>query len=350
MLVAGGYNFSSSALNSAELYDVGLGFSSASQATISTATSPLTLGTALTLSGTQFTGYENESASGGATSDSASNIPVVQVTSQVNEQQVFLNSDPASPWSATGYKSLALAGLPQGYASVRMFVNGIPSGAAIILLANATPTANAQSVNVGFNTATVITLTGSDPNSPPQTPLTFALGATPSSGALSGFNASTGAVTYTPTAGFYGTDSLTFTVTNTASKNSSAATVSIVVAAGTPTATPQTVNVAFGTATAIMLSGSDPNSPPQTPLTFALGATPSSGALSGFNASTGAVTYTPTAGFYGTADSFTFTVTNTASKTGSAATVSIVVVAAGTPTANPQTVNVAFNFQPRRSH
>ena len=75
----------------------------------------------------------------------------------------------------------------------------------------APPTANNQSVNVLHNTGKAITLTGSDPNTPTQT-LTFAIVANPTNGSLSGFNASTGAVTYTPNANYAGSDSFTFKV------------------------------------------------------------------------------------------------------------------------------------------
>ena len=77
-------------------------------------------------------------------------------------------------------------------------------------------------------------MTGSDPNVPTQA-LTFAIGATPGHGVLSGFNASTGAVTYTPSAGYAGSDSFMFTVTNTAGLPSTAATVSLSVSAGAAT-------------------------------------------------------------------------------------------------------------------
>jgi len=76
--------------------------------------------------------------------------------------------------------------------------------------------------------------------------------------------------------------------------------------ATTPTATPQTVNVVFGTATPVTLTGVDTNSPVQ-PLTFNVATSPQHGTLSG---TTPNLTYTPTIGYQGS-DSFTFTCTNT---------------------------------------
>ncbi len=74
--------------------------------------------------------------------------------------------------------------------------------------------------------AVSFTLTASDPDLP-ALPLTFAAG-NPSHGILSGLNASTGAVTYTPTTGYTGLDSFTFTVGN-GTNTSVTATVSITV-------------------------------------------------------------------------------------------------------------------------
>jgi microcystin-dependent protein len=223
-----------------------------------------------------------------------------------------------------------------GHDFVTLSVSQIPSHTHEILFV---PTANDQSVSVDHNTAIAITLTGSDSNNPVQA-LTFAIGASPSFGTLSGFNASTGSVTYTPLNGYAGSDSFTFTVTNTSSLVSTAATVSLTVAAAAPTAAAQSVNVSHNAPQSITLTGSDPNIPTQA-LTFAIASSPSKGTLSGFNASTGAVTYTPSAGYAG-ADSFTFTVTNTSGLTSTSAIVSLT-VAAAVPTANDQSVNVGHD-------
>ena len=62
------------------------------------------------------------------------------------------------------------------------------------------------------------TLTGSDTDSQP---LTYAIGSIPTHGSLTSFNASTGVFTYTPTTGYYGADSFTFTVCHLLSKRKS---------------------------------------------------------------------------------------------------------------------------------
>ena len=86
---------------------------------------------------------------------------------------------------------------------------------------NDAPTANGQSVSTTQNVQRSITMTGSDPEG---TALTFSPGA-PSHGTLSGTGATR---TYTPTAGYTGPDSFTFTA-NDGGLTSPPATVSITV-------------------------------------------------------------------------------------------------------------------------
>ena len=89
---------------------------------------------------------------------------------------------------------------------------------------NSTPVATAQSVTTAEHTAKVITLAGTDADGDG---LTYAMVTNPVHGTLSGTGANR---TYTPAAGYTGTDSFTFTVTD-GSATSSAATVSITVTA-----------------------------------------------------------------------------------------------------------------------
>ena len=105
----------------------------------------------------------------------------------------------------------------------------------------------------------------------------------------------------------------------------------------TPTATPQTVAVAFGTATPVTLAGVDTNTP-VSPLTFSVATAPAHGTLSGTAPN---VTYTPAIGYHG-ADTFTFTCTNGYNITSAPATVSLN-VATGVPVADSQLVSVPTN-------
>jgi hypothetical protein len=206
--------------------------------------------------------------------------------------------------------------------------NGTATSAAATVSINVgSPTANAQSVTTAENTPAAITLTGSDPNTPPLS-LTFTVTISPAHGALSGTAPN---LTYTPDAGYVGADSLEFTASN-GSATSAPAIVSITVA-GAPTANAQSVTTAENTAAAITLTGSDPNTPPL-PLTFTVTVSPAHGTLSGTAPD---LTYTPASGYFG-ADSFQFTASN-GTLTSPAATVSINVVR--TPTANAQSVTTA---------
>ena len=201
---------------------------------------------------------------------------------------------------------------------------------------NDAPTATAQSVSTAEDTALPITLAGTDPE---NDTLTFAIGTGPGNGTLSGVAPN---VTYTPDADYNGPDSFTFTV-NDGELTSSAATVSITVNAGNdaPTATAQSVSTAEDTALPITLAGTDPESDP---LTFAIGAGPANGTLSGTAPN---LTYTPNTDYNGP-DSLTFTVDD-GEFTSAEATVSITVNAENdAPTATAQLVStdedVAINI------
>jgi hypothetical protein len=125
---------------------------------------------------------------------------------------------------------------------------------------NTAPTATDQTVQVAHNTATAITLTGTDPES---SPLAFAATSSPAHGTLSGTAPS---LTYTPTAGYAGPDSFTFTASD--GLLSDTGTISIVVGAAPATApgapTLAGVSVAEGEAT---VSWTPPTSTGGSPIT-----------------------------------------------------------------------------------
>ena len=126
-----------------------------------------------------------------------------------------------------------------------------------------------------------------------------------------------------PNAGYHGGDSFRFTISN-GDHQSMAATVNLSVAVGTPTANAQAVSTTQDTPLGLTLTASDDDSPAPV-LTYAIvaGQGPAHGTITGFNTSTGALTYTPAAGFSG-GDSFQFTVSNGVNA--STAAVSITVV------------------------
>jgi hypothetical protein len=126
VLVAAGYN--TAYLNSAELFDPGLGFSGTWQPQMSAAS--LDAGGRLVLTGTGFRGISSASGGNGS-QDSPTNHPVVQLRRLDNEQTLFLLADPTTPVSATAFTSVPVPSFP-GHVMVTLFANGIPSPALLL--------------------------------------------------------------------------------------------------------------------------------------------------------------------------------------------------------------------------
>ena len=76
-------------------------------------------------------------ASGGATNNSATNIPVFQVQRLDNDQTRFIANDETVNLSDAGFtgSASAFAGFPAGPVRVRVWVNGVPSAAQYSTLA-----------------------------------------------------------------------------------------------------------------------------------------------------------------------------------------------------------------------
>jgi VCBS repeat-containing protein len=179
---------------------------------------------------------------------------------------------------------------------------------------NTTPIANAQNAGAPEDTATAITLTGSDADG---NPLTYAIVTQPAHGTLSGAAPN---VTYTPTLNYNGPDSFTFRV-NDGVANSTAAAVAITVSPvnDAPVANAQSVVANQKLAKAITLAGSDVDG---NALTYTVVTQPAHGTLSG---TPPGVVYSAQTNYTGP-DSFTFQVNDGAA--GSApATVAITVTA-----------------------
>jgi N-acetylneuraminic acid mutarotase len=135
VLIAGGADRNSHDLSSAELYDVGLGFSNSWQPQITSLSSPLNLGSSLVITGSQFRGISG--ASGGNTQDSPSDHPVVQLRGIESGQTLFLL---ATNWSTNSVTSATVTNFPPGWALVTVFVNGIPGTSRIVLVTKGTAT------------------------------------------------------------------------------------------------------------------------------------------------------------------------------------------------------------------
>lgn len=167
-----------------------------------------------------------------------------------------------------------------------------------VVVTNAPPVANAQSVTATEDTAKAITLTGSDPES---AALSYTLVSGPAKGSLSGTLPN---VTYTPNANANGSDSFVFRV-NDGTNNSTNATVSITITAvnDAPVAAAASVTTQRNNAVAVTLSGSDVDG---NPLTYTPVSLPANGSLSGIAPN---LVYTPSQNFTGS-DSFAFRVSD----------------------------------------
>jgi N-acetylneuraminic acid mutarotase len=167
VLVVGGFGVSTY-LASAELYDVGLGFNAAWQPQVASAS--FDAYGRLLLSGTRFLGVSTASGGNGS-QDSPTGYPIVQLRRLDNEQSVFVQRDPFSGVSSNSFNSAS--GLPtfgQGYVTVTVFANGIPSASFLLLW---TPSAAApgilveQPVGTGFTNggSRSFTVTANSPGS-----------------------------------------------------------------------------------------------------------------------------------------------------------------------------------------
>ena len=138
VLIAGGFwyfdfdNFIEYDHDSAELYDVGVSSYAPWQPQITSASFDV-LGR-LVLKGTGFRGISSASGGNGA-QDSPTNYPIVQVRRSESEQSTFVSPDPAVAVSATAFTSTPIVpAFTSGHAEVRVFANGIPSAAAVVLI------------------------------------------------------------------------------------------------------------------------------------------------------------------------------------------------------------------------
>ncbi len=174
----------------------------------------------------------------------------------------------------------------------KVIVNGTVHGGA-----NQAPTADEQSVRTFPDTPVDITLTGSDPEG---SNLTYNVETQPTHGTLAG---ATHVWLYTPTSGYLGTDSFTFTVSD-GETNSAPATVLITVTNELPVANALTTNTVMNVPVEIMLTGSDADGPSN--LTYRVETQPTHGSLAG---ATNVWTYTPVTDYAGP-DSFTFSVSD----------------------------------------
>jgi VCBS repeat-containing protein len=111
-------------------------------------------------------------------------------------------------------------------------------------------------------------------------------------------------VVYVPATNFFGTNVITYCVTDGATTNCAAITVAVLPVNDAPVADNQGVTIPEDVSTNLVLTASDVDG---TNLTFSIVSNPANGSLGTLNPNTGAVTYTANTNYVG-ADSITFTV------------------------------------------
>jgi hypothetical protein len=221
--------------------------------------------------------------------------------------------------------------------TVKDVANAVSNPATVTIVVNR-PTANDDAVDTdGTNPVTIPVLSNdTDPDGNNQldpSSVTVVTPPLPAHGSVT-VDPTTGAITYTAAAGFFGTDTFTYTVADFHHAVSNVARVSVTV--NRPTAEDDTA-VAFGTTPVridVLANDSDPDGPGKIdPSTVTVGTQPGHGTTS-VDPATGAITYTPSAGFSGI-DTFTYTVKDFPGATSNVATVTVTV---NPPTANPDSV------------
>lgn len=168
---------------------------------------------------------------------------------------------------------------------------------------NSAPVANPQTVTTQVDTTKAITLTGSDVD---NDLLTYTIVTVPTSGTVNGTAPN---VTYTPNAGFSGSDSFTFRV-NDGTDDSAPAIVSVMVeeqegSNRQPIAVDDAVTITAGTTATISVLTNDLD-PDGDALTVTIGQPPQNGSAV---VSGDAIVYTPSANFSGV-DSLIYTISD----------------------------------------
>jgi len=206
--------------------------------------------------------------------------------------------------------------------------NGATSNSALVSIdvqADPAPTCNGTTLTLNQDTSSVLTVSNFATAGDVSKTLDYSTIATstPSNGGIS-INTTTGVITYTPTAGYFGSDLFTYTI-NDNTKTCVAATINVNVNSTntTPVTNADSISTNTGTAVNIDVTSNDTDDDAITNSTITITNAPSNGTAV---VSSGMITYTPSTGFSGS-DNFTYTLTDVESAQSLNATVTITVVA-----------------------
>jgi hypothetical protein len=183
-------------------------------------------------------------------------------------------------------------------------VNGTGATATVTVTLLPPPACQDVEADTGHDAAVTVALSCSDPDADADG-LSYAVASPPAHGSLGAPDQDAGTVVYTPDPGFSGADQFTYTATSV-NGTSQVRVARIAVDPPPPTCAASTETVSASTPLAITLSCAGTASFPNT---YAVVGPPQHGTLVGFDAATGALTYSPETGYVGT-DTFTFRAAN----------------------------------------
>lgn len=234
---------------------------------------------------------------------------------------------------------------PASFTFTKAGPGGTSTPATVFLNVTASPIVSPASVTTAFNTPIAVNLAtacgGSTCISSSQ-PVT---GVTPSS-PVNGAAAQTGTttITFTPTAGFFGTGSFQYVAANAGGSSAASATVTVTVNPPPPTAGNGAVSVPYNAGSPATTTTID-LAPFIGPAGAAVLSVSPAGAVNGsvVAAGTTTVNFTPTPGFIGVA-SFTYTATNVAGPSPGSGTITVNVQAPAPPTVTAQSVLVSSSM------
>ncbi len=194
----------------------------------------------------------------------------------------------------------------------------IPNTATFAPIASA-PSPTTQAIAAGQTATISVPFQANNPSNNPGITTAYALVSAPAHGTVT-FNLAKQTATYTPTAGFTGTDSFSYNVTNTNSvsgaspSSASSATESASISVGNAGPVSQTLSLPVTKNTPITITLGVPAASGNVTNSVAIVTQPKHGTLSAINTTTNTVTYTPAANYTGL-DGFTYQTTSTDSTT-----------------------------------
>ncbi len=268
-------------------------------------------------------------------SASSASGPFTQLTPSPITSTTF--TDTSASASASTYYQITAIGGTTNTQSVAATAAVLVAGGTSPVVAAGDPVAAPETVNtLAGNPVTIHVQADSTDSTATLSPATIKVNGNPSHGTVS-ISTTLGTITYTPAAGYSGSDSFMYQIGDSTGAISSPATVSVTVAkvvVGSPVAANLTgVTVATSPLTLATIPKASDSTATLNASSVTITTAPADGTAT-VNVATGAITYTANAGFTGT-DVFDYTISDSLGATTSPASVTITVDAATVIPVNP---------------